>query len=188
VRRPTTLLCLLILTVVAAGCQSGETVRRDAPAVTPLPVIDDELADEFNNIYRLGEVYFAGYPTEEGLRELRSRGVTTVVSLKTPEQVQKARGLDEQAVAEELGMTMVWIPISPDSFSEADVDRFAEVYEASEGPFLLHCGSSNTVGGLWAAYLKRKRDVPLDQALNIGRAAGLRAEAMVEATERVAGP
>ena len=172
--------------VLLFGCETAQ--RRDAPAVAPMPVVEPELADEFNNISRLGDVYFAGYPTEQGLHEMAERGVRTVVSLKTPEQVREARGFDEQAVAEACGMRMVFLPIALDTFSDADVEQFAEIYETSEGPFLLHCGSSNTVGGLWAAYLATRRDVPLDQAMSIGRAAGLHAEVMEQATRRVIGP
>jgi uncharacterized protein (TIGR01244 family) len=175
-----------MLCVALAGCAAPQ--RREAPVVTPMPVVEPQLTEQFNNISRLGDVYFAGYPTEQGLYELATRGVKTVVCLKSPEEVREARGFDEQAVADEYGMRLVFLPIAPETFSDADVAQFAEIYETTEGPFLLHCGSSNTVGGLWAAYLKTRHDVPLDQALSIGRAAGLRSEAMEQATRRVAGP
>jgi protein tyrosine phosphatase (PTP) superfamily phosphohydrolase (DUF442 family) len=175
---------LAIATLAMAGCASSRPLPAgDARLLAPE---DDAVAEEFNSLYRQGDVYFAGYPTEAGLREMSRRGVTTVVALKTPEQVTAARSFDETALAESLGIDLVWLPISPDSFSVSDVDRFAEVYERSSGPMLIHCGSANTVGGLWAEYLHRYRDLPLDVAMKEGRSVGLRRESMVEAVRRVA--
>jgi len=162
------------------GCQSVPSV----PVTEAEPV--EELEGSFNNIYAADGFYFAGYPTVEGLEAMRERGVTTVVSTKTPEQVESRLGRSERELVESLGMRMVYIPISPESFSDNDVDRLADLIEHRDGPMLLHCGSSNTIGGLWASYLHREQGVPLDRAMEIGESAGLRADSMIEATRRVA--
>jgi len=157
------------------------------PIGTAQRVADPALADEFNNLSSDGDIYFAGWPSEAGLRTLAARGVKTVIALKTPEQVMDARGYDPRAVAKELGIAYVVIPVTPDSYDAAVLDRFAAAFDGSAGPILIHCGSSSTVGGVWSGYLAAKRGVPSDQALDRGRAAGLREGPMTDAAERVIG-
>lgn len=183
---PRTLLMLTItaLLTVASGCATRSVPRGEVELLT---VDDDPVAGEFNVLRRQGNHYFAGYPTEAGLRELADRGVTTVIALKTPAQVKAARAMDADAVAESLGLRMIWLPTAANTFSRADVDAFAEAYEDTSGPLLIHCGSSNTVGGLWAEYLHLYHDVPIEEALERGREVGLREGAMTDAVIRVAG-
>lgn len=155
------------------------------PIGTASRVADANLSAEFNNLSADGETYFGGWPTEAGLRAMSAKGVKLVVALKTPEQVQEARGYDPRKVAADLGINLVVIPVSPGSFSAADVEAFAAAYDASNGPVLIHCGSSSTVGGMWAGYLALKRGYTPEKALDAGRAAGLREGPMSDAAERV---
>ena len=67
-------------------------------------------------------------------------------------------------------------------------DKQREAVEATEGPVLVHCGSSNRAGGLWAAYLARERGFTIDDAIARGREAGLSRESMIEAVRRVVPP
>jgi len=155
------------------------------PVGTASRVADPNLSAEFNNLSADGETYFGGWPTEAGLRAMSAKGVKLVVTLKTPEQIEEARGYDPRKVAADLGINLVVIPVSPGSFSAADVEAFAAAYDASNGPVLIHCGSSSTVGGMWAGYLALKRGYSPEKALDAGRAAGLREGPMSDATERV---
>jgi protein tyrosine phosphatase (PTP) superfamily phosphohydrolase (DUF442 family) len=66
------------------------------------------------------------------------------------------------------------------------VDRFAEELATTDGPVLLHCKKSNLVGGLWAAYLVREHGAGWDEALALGKAAGLSRLSMIEAAQRLA--
>jgi uncharacterized protein (TIGR01244 family) len=159
-----------------------------APKPTPEPAVavsDTTLAPGLVNLSRSGDTYFAGFPTAEGLRAMHAAGVRRIISLRTNDEVLRARQFDERALAEELGIELVVIPVTPSSFSPADVDRFAEAYDSAETPILVHCGSSNTVGGMWAAYLARKRGLTDADALAAGRAAGLKNPEMTAAAERV---
>ena len=78
------------------------------------------------------------------------------------------------------------IPMVPSTFSTDDVDRLAVIIDEAEGGVLVHCASSNRVGGLWAAYLHRHRGYELEEAIELGTAAGLRPGGMTEAVKRVA--
>ena len=50
------------------------------------------------------DMFIAGQPTEKALRELRAKGVTTIVNLRMPEEMARV-GFDEAALAKELGIS-----------------------------------------------------------------------------------
>lgn len=188
----TSVLTSLALALALAACKSTPAPAPEAPPPAPppapaTPITEYPIKDNFSNLYVSGTTYFSGYATAAGLRAIKERGVQRVISLKTNEEVRDARGYDEAALTTRIGLELVVIPITPATFSQADVDRFAEVFGQGETPTLIHCGSSNTVGGLWAAYLYLKRGVPREDALAAGRAAGLKDPRMMEATQRVLG-
>lgn len=158
--------------------------RRQTLAVR---VTDPALADEFNNIFATGDVYLAGWPTEEGLKQMAARGVKRVVALKTPEEVLHARGYDPRAVAKRLGMELIVLPVRPDTYSPADVEAFAQTLNASDGPVLVHCGSASTCAMVWSGYLAKQPGATAKEVMDAARAAGLLEGPMTESAERVAG-
>jgi uncharacterized protein (TIGR01244 family) len=175
---------VLVLGIAAAltGCGSPPAARPPALAE---PVTSGELTATITNLSQSGDTYFAGFPSKAGLRELKARGITRVISLKTNEEVMKAKAFDEAALAKELGIELTVIPVTAKSFSADDVERFRVAYESSNAPVLVHCGASNTAGGMWAAYLARVRGMSQADALAAGRAAGLKSPEMIKATEAV---
>lgn len=50
---------------------------------------------------------------------------------------------------------------------------------------LIHCASSNRVGGLWAAYPVRYCGYGIDEAIRLGGAAGRSRQSMIDAAKRV---
>ncbi len=140
-----------------------------------------------NNLNRDSLFFFGGQPDEPTFERLATEaGIQTVISFRRPQELEQL-GFDEPALLETLGVRYINIPVTPDTFSKQDVDRLAEVLAETKGPVLLHCGSSNRVGGVWATYLVQHRDFELEEALSMGQAAGLRSESMVKAVHRVAG-
>ncbi|MEQ9617330.1 MAG: sulfur transferase domain-containing protein [Phycisphaerales bacterium] len=175
---------LFAATVLLATIGCAETAHRSVSLADAQPV--ELLQNDFNNISQSGEFYFAGWPSPAGLETLQQQGVKTVVVIKPPDMVDMKFGESERAFAESLGMRIVYLPISPNDFDSKDVDRFSDLVDHNEGPMLIHCGSSNTVGGLWAAYLHREQGVELEEAIRLGETAGLRSDSMREAARRVA--
>ena len=115
------------------------------------------------------ELFIAGQPTEAGLREMKKRGVTTVVNLRTPSEITPARiGFDEPAAIRSLGMTYVYLPVGHDStypYSMATVKSFAAALADAKGKVLLHCTVAWRASNLWAAYLISERGVSVDSAI-----------------------
>ena len=130
------------------------------------------------NLSRDGDFYFAGQPTSDGLRVARRRGVEVVVNIRGDREIAEAE-FDESLLVDHLGMEYVRIPVTPDSFGLDDADALKDVLSMTQGPILIHCASSNRVGALWAAYLHRHRLVAIDDAIELGRSAGLRSGKLI---------
>jgi uncharacterized protein (TIGR01244 family) len=126
----------------------------------------------------------AGQPTDEGLRELKARGFKTVINLRTDAEEGVA---GEEAVVKGLGLRYVRVPITAASFSVEDAKAVRAVLDdPSAAPVLLHCHSSNRVGGVWAV-IQALQGKSHEQAEAEGRRAGLKSGPMTEAAHRVIG-
>ena len=119
------------------------------------------------------EVSTAGRPSAEQFALAKQRGVGTVINL-CPHSEPAA--YDEPALMQELGLNYVNIPVAggPD-LSEANARKLAEALAAAQGATLVHCASSNRVGALFALKAHWLDGKSVDEALQIGRDAGLRA-------------
>ena len=171
----------VLLFVAFGGCASPEASTDESEGAVRLTEWGA------TNLFQDGRMFFGGQPDEASLARLVSeRGIGTVINIRYPEEMGRV-DFDEPALVDSLGLRYVNIPVSPDSFSELDVARFAEVMAETDGAVLLHCASSNRVGGMWAAYLAIHEGVDPGRAITLGRKAGLRSEGMVSATRRVVG-
>lgn len=165
----------------------AEAADTDAPARRlAVRVTDAAIADDFNNLFATGNVYLAGWPTEQGLSRMAERGVKRIIALKTPEEVLHARGYDPRKTAERLGMELIVLPIRPDTYSSADVELFAKALGAGQGPVLIHCGTASTCAMVWSGHLATKPGATAETVMEEARAAGLLDGPMTEAADRVA--
>ena len=113
------------------------------------------------------DMFIGGQPTEKALRDLRAKGVTTIVNLRMPEEMAQV-GFDEAALAKELGIKYVYIPMRgtpANPYGPKELDTFAAAMAAADGKVLLHCTIAWRASHLWAAYLIRERKVPVATAL-----------------------
>ncbi len=126
------------------------------------------------NILRpLPGVFAAGQPSPSQLASLAAEGVRTVINLRAPtEQVE----FDEASEAANLGLRYVSIPVAgPQDVNAETAARFSRElqYATRAGGVLVHCASANRVGALLALDHGLTRNMPMAEALAIGRAAGL---------------
>jgi len=125
------------------------------------------------------DLFIAGQPTEKALRDLKARGVTTVINLRMPEEMKQI-GFDEAALVKELGMTYVHIPMrgsAENPYGPKQLDQFAAAMASADGKVLLHCTVAWRASHIWAAYLIRDRGVPAATAIAQTRSINLRDEA-----------
>jgi uncharacterized protein (TIGR01244 family) len=121
------------------------------------------------------DMFIGGQPTEKAIRDLRSKGVTTVVNLRMPEEMARV-GFDEAALMKELGIKYVQIPMAgtpANPYGPKELDTFTAAIAAADGKVLLHCTIAWRASHLWTAYLIRERNTPVATALAQGRSINL---------------
>jgi len=168
------LIALVLLGV--AGPAGAQNIVHARPGPVPNPVVLDNTGLFQDKYATVGDdMFIGGQPTEKALRELRAKGVTTVVNLRMPEEMARI-GFDEAALVKALGMRYVHIPMrgTPENpYGPKELDTFAAAMASADGKVLLHCTIAWRASHLWAAYLIRERNVPVAEALTQARTINL---------------
>src|SRR3546814_9036315 len=106
-------------------------------------------------------------------RVLFRSGVTRVINLCPPDE---PCAYDEEGLMAELGLDYLNIPVAGGAdLSEDNARKLAIALEDIDGTALVHCASSNRVGALFAVKAAKLDHKSVDEAIEIGRSAGLRA-------------
>jgi uncharacterized protein (TIGR01244 family) len=173
--RPLLLAAAIALLSSPAAAQRLAGAGKFAPV--PAPVELDTTGLFLAKYSSVGDdVFIGGQPTERALRELKAKGVTVVVNLRTPGEMTNAVKFNEEALVRELGMKYVFLPMRGNAefpYSPAALKTFAETMAGAEGKVLLHCTIAWRASHLWAAYLIDYRKVPVAQALTHARSVNL---------------
>jgi uncharacterized protein (TIGR01244 family) len=172
------LAAIAAMSAVMSGVSGAQHLTGPHPTGNvPAPVALDPHGQFQEKFARVGEdVFISGQPTEQALRDLHAQGVTTVVNLRTPEEMSKRVPFDEAALVKELGMEYVYVPVRGNAefpYSPAAVKSFAAAMTGAKGKVLLHCTVAWRASHLWAAYLIQDRDVPVATALQQARTINL---------------
>ncbi|HEX2693453.1 MAG TPA: sulfur transferase domain-containing protein [Gemmatimonadaceae bacterium] len=173
-------IALTALTVFAAAIPAiSHAQRLTGPHPTgsvPAPVALDLHGQFQDKLAKVGDdVFISGQPTATGLRELHSQGVTTVVNLRSPEEMARIP-FDEAALVKSLGMKYVYIPVRGNAefpYSPDALKSFAAAMADAKGKLLLHCTVAWRASHMWAAYLIQYRNVPVATALAQARSINL---------------
>jgi uncharacterized protein (TIGR01244 family) len=161
-------LVVAALVVLFALPAAAQPIVRAGKGPVPDPVVHDIDGLFQARFVSVGDdMFIAGQPTEKALRDLRAQGVTTIVNLRMPEEMARV-GFDEEALARELGMRYVHIPMrgSPENpYGPKQLDAFADAMASADGKVLLHCTVAWRASHLWGAYLIRERGIPAADAV-----------------------
>jgi uncharacterized protein (TIGR01244 family) len=162
-----------LMASLLAGCVSlpaaaQSIVGKDKTGPVPDPVNLDTTGMFQDKFVSVGDdMFIGGQPTQKALRDLRAKGVTTVVNLRMPEEMARV-GFDEAALVKELGMKYVHIPMRgtpTNPYGPKQLDAFVAALAAADGKVLLHCTVAWRASHLWAAYLIRERHMPVAKVL-----------------------
>ncbi len=159
---------LLALVLQALACAA------EPESITPSQVQGPFTWGGVENVTHLRHLWFAGQPDPAALAEAKARGVEVVINLRDPAELAEL-GFDEAAAAEALGLAYYNVPVSGSApFSREAFERIESVVAAHEdAPILIHCSSSNRVGGWLATHLVESHGLSVDEALAVGRRAGI---------------
>lgn len=161
--------CVLIaLVLLSAHTAAAQTLHF--PQKLDLPGFQAVVADT-------GPVIVSGQPTEQALRDLAAHGVTTVITLRTQQEMDDRRAVpfDEAALAKTLGLSYVHVPLGgPDTpYTPVAVDKVSAAINGAKGRVLLHCTIGWRASHMWVAYLVKDRNVPFADAVKAGEAINL---------------
>lgn len=171
-------LAALAMTVALSSSASAQSIvgpGKTGPVPNPVPL---DITGLFQEKYASvgDDMFIGGQPTEKALRELKAKGVTTVVNLRMPQEMEQI-GFDEAGLLKELGIKYVHIPMrgSPENpYGPKQLDQFTEVMNTATGKVLLHCTVAWRASHMWGAYLIRERKMPVATVVEQVRGINLR--------------
>jgi len=124
-----------------------------------------------------GKVFISGQPTIEGLKRMKAEGITTIISFRTPHEMDNRETIpfDEAAEVKRLGMSFIHIPLGGEDhpYTADALAKFAEAMEKLEGKALVHCASAFRASHVWSAYLTKYQRMNINEAVAHGRAVNM---------------
>ena len=159
------LIVIAAVALPAGACGSG---AESAPEVADVEVDGwDELLP--NPQRPESGILSGGQPSAEQLAAARDLGFRTVINLRA-EGEPGTRAPEVEA----LGMSYVELPIrGAAGLTEENARAFADVLATAERPAIVHCGSGNRVGGLFALKAYYVDGLGAEEALRLGQESGL---------------
>lgn len=118
-------------------------------------------------------VVTGGQINSEQIERAKTAGVTTIVNLRAEEE--RGEYADEQAKVEAAGMTYVHMPVSAmtgEGLTADNARKLADLVGKGE-PMVVHCKAASRVGALFALKAGLVDGLPVEQAIEEGRKAGL---------------
>ena len=160
-------LAIFLLLFLGTACSVAE--EQDLGVVSSLKA-DLGAVVESGKVRPVDGVTTAGQPDERALRVFADNGYVAVIDIRT---AGEDRGLDEPIVVEELGMEYILMPVSgKNGITFENAERLEQLVDSYDSPVLVHCGSANRVGALFALNVYRETG-DIEKALDAGRTAGM---------------
>jgi protein tyrosine phosphatase (PTP) superfamily phosphohydrolase (DUF442 family) len=123
-------------------------------------------------------VVTGGQPSADDLERFHAAGGTSVLDLRDP---MEPRPLDEPAVAADLGLEYVNIPVNSGSLTDQTLERVLDVLRsAGDRTIFVHCGSGSRVGGALLPYLMLDLGLKEEDAVSEAMRMGLRSAELLE--------
>ena len=158
---------VLFLLFLGTACTVAD--EQDLSAVSTLKADLDSIVD-LGIVKPVDGVTTAGQPDEKALKVFADNGYVAVIDIRT---AGEDRGVDEAAVVQGLGMDYVQMPVGGRSgITFENAEKLNQLLDLYDEPVLVHCGSANRVGALFALSEYRESG-DVDKALEAGRAAGM---------------
>ncbi|MGB8635137.1 MAG: sulfur transferase domain-containing protein [Rhodanobacteraceae bacterium] len=162
---------MAVVLPLAVGCQADPVGMHGQKSVSgPRPhTAQGIVAMPFN--HPLPWLVTGGQPKPEDWLALRGRQITTVINLRTDAEMGKR---DEASEVKEAGLVYEHLPVAgAQDIDTAHADDLWKRIHAAPGRVMVHCASGNRVGALLAIGAARHGDMSPQQAIELGRRAGL---------------
>jgi uncharacterized protein (TIGR01244 family) len=169
-------LAIAATVVLSTAAEAQKIVGQAAIKPAPAPVLLDTTGMFLAKYAKVGDdLFIGGQPTPKALSDMKAAGVSTVINLRMPQEMERI-GFDEAKLIADLGMKYVHIPMrggsGPMSYSPETLAKFSEALKAADGKVLLHCTVAWRASHIWAAYLIQQ-GIPDVDAVRHARAINL---------------
>ncbi len=166
------ILCTAVIIAAATlgGCTGNNSTTEKTPQETQNSQI--KMINILNAKNPLPNVLTGGQPTPEQLEQAQAAGYKTIINLRT---ANENGTWDEASKASELGMHYINIPIAGKSgLSRENANALmSAIQKHSDHPVMVHCGSGNRIGALFAIDAKFNKNQTSEEAIEIGIKSGL---------------
>ncbi len=128
--------------------------------------------DAVNVRHPAADIITAGQPAQSDIAKLKQAGVTTVINMRTAAEYQ---GFDEKKAFAAEGINYVHIPVAgAQGMSRENAQKLDQALaQRNKGKAFVYCASGNRVGGLFALRAYYILEQSSEEAMRIGKAAGL---------------
>jgi protein tyrosine phosphatase (PTP) superfamily phosphohydrolase (DUF442 family) len=131
-----------------------------------------------NACQALPTVITGGQPTANHLRALKDAGADILLDLRDP---MESRPFDEPALAHEVGLEYINVPVSSATLNDATLERVLAVYRnAGEKKIFVHCAGGNRVGATLLPHFMIDLGMEEEDAIEQAMRVGLRSPEMLE--------
>jgi len=168
-------IALLCAALVVAGCRTATPVvsppiaSATPPASATASAATAPIKSALDRAARRGNVLVGGQPSAADIALLKPRGITRVINLRTPEEMNDRAvvDFDEAALLAGAGIEYVQIPIGGNAhpFRPEALEAYARALEGAPGEVFLHCASGNRASTLHAAWEVKYRGKDPDTAM-----------------------
>lgn len=174
---PHRLLAFAALLPVASACADRPADEAPAAAQAPAPAPTPSLATATGlgvpNVHEpIPHLLTAGQLSQAQMDALAAAGYTRFISLRLPGE--DGAGWEE-AFASGQGLDFARVPVSgAEDLTRENVEALDRLLDAAgDAPTVLYCGSANRVGAMLALRAHWLDGAPAEEALELGRAAGM---------------
>ena len=150
---------ILVAALVLALLQTAPQAQSDDPSIRDFLQVNKDFCT-------------GGQPRPEHFAVLKSRGVKTVLNLRTPGE---HRAEEEKAAVEAAGMKYYNIPVVYREPTFEQVDEFLRITDdPANRPMFVHCTAAIRVGGFWLIRRVLRDGLTWDAALEEAKKVGLK--------------
>lgn len=131
--------------------------------VLRINLIGNQLEDIYNYLQLSNSIATAGQPTEDQFPAIKDSGYQVVINLALPESANALP--HERAIAENLGMQYIHIPVVWEHPTLENFQAFANAMQANaDKPVFVHCAANMRVSAFMYLYNRIYKQVSEEQA------------------------
>ena len=172
-------LIVLVCALASGGVEAQE--KSAQPLKNEQPKLEKIKLGTTKNVTQFGDVYLSGQFSEDDIKLLKEAGIKVVISLRAEGEVK----WDEDAALKKAGIKSIKVPLkTADALTDDVMNKLRKILnENKENKVMMHCGSANRVGAIWATHRCMDGGLDWQTALNEGKTVGLRSEAYLAKIE-----